>query len=87
MCEAFPQNLMSFTQRFANDEACTAYLMELRWPEGFACPACGGGKGWPTARGTIFCAACQRQTSLTAGTVLHNTRVPLRGWAAIAQHG
>ena len=54
MGEAFPQNLMSFTQRFVSDEACAAYLMELRWPAGFICPACGGGKGWPTARGTIF---------------------------------
>ena len=80
MGEAFPQNLMSFTQRFVSDEACAAYLMELRWPAGFICPACGGSKGWPTTRGTIFCATCQRQTSLTAGTILHNTRVPLRGW-------
>jgi transposase-like protein len=80
MSDGFPQDLMSFTTRFADDEACAAYLMELRWPDGFVCPACGGGKGWATARGTIFCAGCQRQTSLTAGTILHNTRVPLRGW-------
>lgn len=80
MSDAFPLNLMSFTKRFATDEACAAYLMELRWPDGFVCPACGGDKGWPTARGTIFCAACGRQTSLTAGTILHNTRVSLRGW-------
>jgi transposase-like protein len=77
---AFPPDLMSFTQRFASDQACAAYLMAWRWPAGFVCPACGGNKGWPTARGTIFCAACRRQTSLTAGTILHNTRVPLRGW-------
>lgn len=49
-----------------------------------------GGKGWPTARGTIHCAVCQRQTSLAAGTILHNTRVPLRGrllamWLACTQ--
>lgn len=80
MGDAFPQNLMAFIQRFADDQACAGYLMAVRWPEGFICPACGGGRGWATARGTIFCAACRRQTSLTAGTVLHNTRVPLRGW-------
>ncbi len=80
MGDAFPQDLMSFTRRFSAYEACAAYLMELRWPDGFVCPACGGDKGWPTARGAMFCAACQRQTSLTAGTILHNTRVPLRGW-------
>ncbi len=28
----------------------------------------------------MFCASCARQTSPTAGTVLHKARVPLRGW-------
>lgn len=80
MPEAFPRDLMAFAERFATEQACAAYLMEVRWPDGFVCPACGGGRGWPTARGTIFCAACRRQTSVTAGTILHKTRVPLRGW-------
>jgi transposase-like protein len=80
MGESFPKNLMSFTKRFATDEACAVYLMDLRWPDGFVCPVCRGSKGWPTARGTIFCTACRRQTSVTAGTILHNTRVPLQGW-------
>jgi transposase-like protein len=71
---------MAFTERFATEEACAEYLMQLRWPDGFVCPACGGVRGWATARGTIYCADCQKQTSLTAGTILHNTRIPLRGW-------
>lgn len=80
MSEGFPRNLMEFTSRFSTEEACAAYLLELRWPEGFVCPACQGGKGWSTARGTVYCAACKRQTSLTAGTILHGTRVSLRAW-------
>jgi transposase-like protein len=80
MGKAFPENLMAFATRFANEEACADYLAGVRWPRGFVCPVCGGQKGWPTARGTLFCAGCQRQTSLTAGTILHNTRVPLQGW-------
>ena len=28
----------------------------------------------------MFCSACRRQTSPTAGTILHNSRVPLRSW-------
>lgn len=80
MGESFPHNLVAFIERFATEEACAEYLAALRWPEGFVCPACGARKGWPTARGTIFCAACERQTSLTAGTILHKTRVPLRSW-------
>ena len=54
--------------------------MRIRWPDGFVCPRCAGTRAWPTRRGQLFCAACKRQTSATAGTVLHGSRVPLRGW-------
>jgi transposase-like protein len=54
--------------------------MGLRWPDGFVCPACQGRKGWPTARGTTFCAHCRRQTSLTAGTILHQSHLPVSSW-------
>lgn len=33
-----------------------------------------------TARGMLRCAACQRQTSSIAGTILEGTRKPLRTW-------
>ena len=80
MDNLFPRTIMEFTDRFSTNEACGEYLRDLRWPEGFICPACGIDHGWATARATIFCASCKRQTSLTAGTILHKTRVPLRGW-------
>ncbi len=77
---AFPRNLMEFLDRFATDDACLDYLRRVRWPEGFACPQCGSREGWPTARGTWFCGGCDRQTSPTAGTILHNSRTPIRKW-------
>jgi transposase-like protein len=80
VADDFPKNLIEFTRRFADTEACTSYLLELRWPEGFVCPACAGRKGWPTARGTIFCAGCERQTSPTAGTILHRSHVSVSSW-------
>jgi transposase-like protein len=80
MADDFPKNLIEFTRRFADTEACTLYLMGLRWPAGFVCPRCGDGKGWPTARGTVFCARCERQTSPTAGTILHRSHVPVSSW-------
>lgn len=78
--DPFPRNLMEFLDRFATDEACMEYLRTIRWPAGFICPACGSGDGWTTARGTIYCRECNRQTSLTAGTILHNSRTPIRKW-------
>lgn len=78
----FPRNLMEFLDRFDTDEACFIYLSEVRWPNGFACPACSSHDGWSTARGTVYCRGCNRQTSITAGTILHNSRTPICKWFA-----
>ncbi len=73
---------MEFQRLFQDDEACTKYLFASRWPEGFCCPRCGGLRAWPVAKGrTVWeCAACRRQTSVTAGTVLDKTRTSLHLW-------
>jgi ISXO2 transposase-like protein/transposase-like zinc ribbon protein len=77
----FPASIVEFQRRFADERACLEYLAASRWPEGFCCPVCGGGRAWVLARRHLWeCAACGRQTSVTAGTVLHNTRTPLRLW-------
>lgn len=80
----FPRNLMEFLDRFATDRACLEYLRRVRWPEDFVCPQCAAREGWATVRGTMFCGRCRRQTSPTAGTILHNTRTPLRKWFVAA---
>jgi transposase-like protein len=76
----YPRTIQEFDEWFSSEEACAAYLTRVRWPGGFVCPACGGSKAWLTARRQLRCAACQRQTSVVAGTVLERTRKPLRVW-------
>ena len=56
------------------------YLVSLRWPDGFRCPACGWTKA-TLVRDTLFqCCGCRRQTSATAGTIFQDTRKPLVMW-------
>jgi transposase-like protein len=77
----FPRSIVEFQRRFADDAACLDYLAASRWPEGFRCPACCGSRAWVLARRHLWqCAACGHQTSVTAGTVLHGTRLPLSLW-------
>ena len=76
----YPRTLQEFDRWFPSEEACLDFIRRLRWPDGFHCPACGGGRGWSTGRGLIRCAQCQRQTSAIAGTVFEGTRKPLRAW-------
>ena len=76
-----PITLAEFHKRFATEEACEQYLFKVRWPDGFVCPICGTRKYyWLKGRRLCQCAKCRRQTSVTAGTVMHRTRLPLRYW-------
>jgi predicted RNA-binding Zn-ribbon protein involved in translation (DUF1610 family) len=81
-----PMSRAAFEARFPDDAACAAHLAARRWPEGFVCPACGGAKGW-ALKGKRFareCSACGKQTSVTAGTVMHRSHLPLRTWLITA---
>src|SRR3954463_8486458 len=77
-----PGSLPEFEAQFPDDAACARWLFGKRWPDGFRCPGCGHAKGWELGRGTLLveCARCHRQTSVTAGTVLHRSHLPLKLW-------
>jgi hypothetical protein len=78
----FPRSLIEFQQRFPDEAACVAYLAAARWPQGFVCPSCGTGKAWrlQTKPWTWECAGCGKQTSVTAGTIMHHSKLPLATW-------
>ena len=67
---------------FPDDGACAEFLAKRRWPDGFVCPSCASKRGWKleTKAWTWECAACAKQTSVTAGTIMHRTHLPLRTW-------
>ena len=78
--EDYPRTLEDFEVRFADEAACREYLIALRWPEGPICPQCHSNRIWPTKRGLLACSACGYQVSVTAGTIFHGSRRPLRLW-------
>lgn len=78
--EDYPRTLMEFESRFFSEAACLEYLIQMRWPDGFVCPSCDGRKAWQTGRMLFHCARCDRQVSVTAGTIFQGTRKPLQMW-------
>src|SRR6266566_5330285 len=72
-----PRSLTEFEQRFGDEDVCAEYLAAARWPNGFACPGCGGSKAWrlESKPWTFECTHCGRQTSVTAGTIMHHSRL------------
>ncbi|MGM0578807.1 MAG: IS1595 family transposase [Myxococcota bacterium] len=77
----FPETLAAFQAHFSTEEACHAYLLRCRWPDGYRCPRCGhDAYSRIKTRGLLRCRSCRYEASVTAGTVLHRTRQPLRHW-------
>jgi hypothetical protein len=85
----YPRNFPEFLARFGTEEACLAYLEDLRWGEGaggFTCRHCGTTDGayWRMGDGLRRCAACRKESSVTAGTIFDKTRHPLQTWFYVA---
>jgi transposase-like protein len=73
--------MRDFQRQFGSEEACQDYLAACRWPDGFVCPRCAHTRAYRmSAHRRWQCAACRYQVSLTAGTILHNTKTPLTVW-------
>jgi len=67
----------------SSEEDCIHYFFHLKWPDGFRCPRCDHPHaGVITSRRLPLyeCRACHHQTSLTAGTVMEASRLPLTKW-------
>jgi len=86
MIEDYPRTVIEMEKRFATEEACRAYVLALRWPDGFVCPRCGSRRAWSMSRGRILCRGCRRQVSATAGTIFQDSHLPLRTWFRAMWH-
>lgn len=71
---------IEFENRFRTEEDCIAYLRQMRWPKGFICPKCAHIDCYELTLRLYQCSSCGKQTSVTAGTIFHKTRIPLTVW-------
>src|SRR5271156_5166218 len=76
------RSLAEFQQEFPNDESCASFLFERRWPVGLVCPGCGERRvAVLKTRARLYeCLDCGRQTSVTAGTIMNRSKLPLTTW-------
>lgn len=72
--------------RFHDDDAAREHLESIYWPNGPVCPHCGGTErntrlnGTAHRPGLLYCADCKSQFTVTVGTVLERSKVPLHKW-------
>lgn len=76
-------SLREFMATFGTEAQCQEALRLARWPDGFRCPRCSVAEHYVVGEGArrLFqCTACRHQTSLTSGSLMDNTKLPLTVW-------
>jgi transposase-like protein len=74
-------DLLSLMDAYGSEDRCRTILEELRWPEGPHCPRCQGTKlSRISTREQFDCDGCGYQFSVKAGTIFHDSHLPLRKW-------
>lgn len=82
----YPKDRVEFAQWFRDEGDCLKYLASIRWGGGFACPKCKHENSWAIGDGMRRCKACRYRSTVTAGTIFHRTRKPLRSWFEAIWH-
>lgn len=74
-------SLLDFQDTFPTEQICWDYLVKMRWPDGIKCSCCDESKlDFIKTRKIFECRRCRKQIYVTAGTIFHRSRVPLRKW-------
>lgn len=74
-------DLVKLSEAFDTDVECRAYLENLRWPNGVKCVRCSSDSISRIKERKVFeCNACRYQFSVTAGTIFHDSHLPLPKW-------
>ena len=74
-------DLIKLMDNFASEDKCREVLKNLRWPNGVACIRCGSTHIRYTSTRYVFdCGSCEYEFTVTAGTMLHDTHLPLKKW-------
>lgn len=81
MTDTRSMNLMQLFEDFDTDKECRDLLEALRWPDGPKCPNCQSEKlSRMYQRKQFDCDGCGYQFSATAGTIFHDSHLPLQKW-------
>ena len=77
----YEMSLVKLMEHFHSEEKCRALLEGLRWPDGIACLRCGSLQiSRSHTRNQFVCSSCAYNFSVTSGTMLHDTHLPLQKW-------
>jgi transposase-like protein len=74
-------SLAAFLKQYGTEDQCRAALYEWRWPKGYICPQCGHHSACKLKNRQLYqCNRCHHQSSVIAGTIFQDTKLPLTVW-------
>jgi transposase-like protein len=83
-------NLVTLAQEYSSDRKARKFLESLLWPNGPVCPHCQFAEVYklkpkatskaPARRGLYKCAACRKQFTVTVGTIMEDSHIPICKW-------
>lgn len=74
-------SFLEWQRQFNSEIDCLNHIKKMRWPTGFICPRCSCDHGYALSTRHVYeCSQCHKQTSITADTLFHGTRIPLTKW-------
>lgn len=76
-------SILEFQKEFDTDEKCRVFLEQQRWGNDAACPFCGSLNVTRLKNGKRFQCnekECRNKFSVTVGTILQSTKIPLTKW-------
>jgi transposase-like protein len=81
-------NLADVTSQFPDEKSCIAFLESQRWPDGVECVKCQSRRiSHVTSKGKTdkvrylyHCMDCRNQFTVKAGTMFHDSHIPLNKW-------
>jgi len=78
--EKYPNDFQEFLVHFPDERACWQYLIDIRWSDGYVCPNCKSARYWLTSKHKIHCSDCEKEFSITSGTIFQDSKKPLLVW-------
>lgn len=74
-------SVMDFFNRIPDEDAARNYLESGRWPNGIKCIHCSHDEIWKVRGGKLYtCKACRKQFTIRTGTVMEDSKIPLKKW-------
>lgn len=81
--QPIPETMLEAARQFADPERAHDFFIQIRWPNGVACPRMGCGSAQVAYLPKYFrwyCNDCKRQFTVKVGTIFEDSPIPLTKW-------